>query len=100
MKAIVTGGTRGIGLEISKKLLAKGFEVHVVSRSGIESPPEGIVSWTADIADYQQTIRVVEKIGPVKVLINNAGIMNPKTANDYRSEEILQILNINLITAV
>lgn len=100
MKAIVTGGTRGIGLEISKKLLAKGFEVHVLSRSGIESPPAGIISWTADVAEYQQTIRVVEKIGPVDVLINNAGIMNPKTANEYRSEEILQILNINLITAV
>jgi len=100
MKAIVTGGNRGIGLEISKKLLAKGFEVHVLSRSGIESPPEGIISWTADVADYQQTIRVVEKIGPVDVLINNAGIMNPKTANEYRPEEILQILNINLITAV
>jgi len=100
MKAIVTGGNRGIGLEISKKLLAKGFEVHVLSRSGIESPPEGIISWTADVAEYQQTIGVVEKIGPVDVLINNAGIMNPKTANEYRSEEILQILNINLITAV
>ena len=100
MKAIVTGGNRGIGLEISKNLLAKGFEVHVLSRSGIETPLKGMVSWTTDVSDYEQVIRTVDGIGPVKVLINNAGIMNTKTASDYNSKEILHILNINLITAV
>ena len=100
MKAIVTGGNRGIGLEISKKLLAKGFEVHILSRSGIESPPEGMISWPVDISDYEQTIRVVDRIGRSDVLINNAGIMNTKTVNDYSPEEILHILNVNLITAV
>ena len=100
MKAIVTGGNRGIGLEISKNLLANGFEVHILSRSGIESPLKGMVLWTTDVSDYEQLIRTVDGIGPVKVLINNAGIMNTKTASDYSSEEILHILNINLITAV
>ncbi|MDP3480947.1 MAG: SDR family NAD(P)-dependent oxidoreductase, partial [Desulfoprunum sp.] len=80
MKAIVTGGNRGIGLEISKKLLARGFEVHVLSRTGIDSAPEGIISWTADISDYEQTIKIVDRIGSLDVLINNAGIMNAKTA--------------------
>lgn len=100
MKAIVTGGNRGIGLEISKKLLARGCEVHVLSRSGINSPPEGIISWTADVSDYEQTIQVADKIGPINVLINNAGIMNAKTAGDYDHDEILHILNVNLITSV
>jgi NAD(P)-dependent dehydrogenase (short-subunit alcohol dehydrogenase family) len=100
MRAVVTGGNRGIGLEISKRLLARGFEVHVLSRSGINSPPEGLVSWTADVSDYEQTTRVVDSIGPMDVLINNAGIMNAKTANDYCHDEILHILNVNLITSV
>jgi 3-oxoacyl-[acyl-carrier protein] reductase len=100
MKAIVTGGNRGIGLAISKKLLAKGFEVHVLSRSGIDSAPEGITSWEVDISDYEQAIQIVDKIGPVDVLINNAGIMNAKTASDYRNDDILHILNVNLITSV
>jgi NAD(P)-dependent dehydrogenase (short-subunit alcohol dehydrogenase family) len=100
MKAIVTGGNRGIGLEISKKLLAKGFEVHVLSRSGIDSVPRGIISWEIDISDYEQTIQVVDSIGFADVLINNAGIMNAKTASDYCSDHILHILNVNLITSV
>lgn len=100
MKAIVTGGNRGIGLAISNKLLKKGFEVHVLSRSGIDSVPEGIISWETDISDYDQTIRIVDRIGPVDVLINNAGIMNAKTAGDYRNDDILHILNVNLITSV
>lgn len=45
-------------------------------------------------------IQIVDRIGPTDVLINNAGIMNTKTANDYSTEEILHILNVNLITAV
>lgn len=100
MKAIVTGGNRGIGLAISNKLLAKGYEVHVLSRSGIAAAPEGIISWQADIASYDQTMQVVDKIGPVDVLINNAGIMNAKTARDYGHDDILHMLHVNLITSV
>ncbi|MBV5306836.1 MAG: SDR family oxidoreductase [Desulfobulbaceae bacterium] len=101
MKAIITGGNKGIGLEIAKNLLNRGFEVHVLSRTGIDSPPEGLISWTTDIADFAKTIKIVDNIGAAGVLINNAGIMNTKTARDYQSEEeILHILNINLISAV
>ncbi|WP_027721012.1 SDR family NAD(P)-dependent oxidoreductase [Maridesulfovibrio zosterae] len=100
MKAIITGGNRGIGLEISKRLIALGYEVHVLSRSGISTPPEGLFSWAADVSDYEQTIQIADKIGPVNILINNAGIMNAKTASDYNQDEILHILNVNLITSV
>ena len=100
MKAIVTGGNRGIGFEISKKLLAKGFEVHVLSRSGMDSPPDGVFSWTTDISNYEETIQIVDKIGHVDVLINNAGIMNTKTASDYCHDDIYHILNVNLVASV
>lgn len=100
MKAIITGGNRGIGLETSKRLLARGFEVHVLSRSGIEQPPAGMISWIVDISDYAKTIEIIDRIGLPSVLVNNAGIMNTKTAADYNHEEILHILNVNLITAV
>lgn len=100
MKAIVTGGNRGIGLEITKRLLGRGFEVHVLSKSGIDSPSKEIISWTVDISDYDQTLKIIDQIGLPDVLINNAGIMNTKTASDYDQDEILRILNVNLITAV
>lgn len=100
MKAVVTGGNRGIGLEISKKLLDSGFEVHVLSRTGLDSENQGLISWTADISDFEQTINIINQIGPADVLINNAGMMNAKSASDYCSDDILQILNVNLITSV
>lgn len=100
MKAIITGGNRGIGLEISKILLGKGFEVHVISRSGIAEPMQGMVSWAADVSDYEEMLRIVDQIGTPDVLINNAGVMNAMTANDYDSDDILHILNVNLISTV
>ena len=100
MKAIVTGGNRGIGLEISRKLLARGFEVHVLSRSGIDSPPQGMFLWQADVSDYEQTMQIADRIGPPDVLVNNAGVMNTKTAREYSHDDIVRILDVNLLTAV
>ena len=57
MKAIVTGGNRGIGLEISKMLVSRGFEVHILSRSGMNELQEGMVSWTVDVSDFEQVIQ-------------------------------------------
>ncbi|MEJ2593216.1 MAG: SDR family NAD(P)-dependent oxidoreductase [Candidatus Thiodiazotropha sp.] len=100
MKAIVTGGNRGIGLEISKILVSRGFEVHLLSRSGLADPPAGMISWQVDVADYDRLIAVVEDIGPVDLLVNNAGYMNAKSAADYTPDEIRHILDVNLINAV
>ncbi len=100
MKAIITGGNRGIGLATTKKLLARDFEVHVLSRSGLVEPLSGVVSWNVDVADYEKTLAVVQAIGRTDVLINNAGIMNPLTALEYDAAQIRNILDTNLITAV
>lgn len=100
MKAIVTGGNRGIGLEITRGLLERGFTVHVISRSGIEHPSEHVVSWRRDLNDWDATSAALEEIGIPDVLVNNAGIMNRKSATDYDQGDIMRMLNINLITSV
>jgi 3-oxoacyl-[acyl-carrier protein] reductase len=100
MKAIVTGGSRGIGLEISKLLLARGYTVHVLSRSGLDAPPEGMVCWPVDMADYAAICSTVDAIGTPDILVNNAGQMNPMTANDYDQQAIEQTLQVNLVSAV
>lgn len=100
MKAIITGGNRGIGFEVAKRLAARGYELHVLSRSGLETAPAGITSWKADVADYESMKAVIDQIGVPDVFINNAGIMNTRAAADYGREHIQEILDINLISAV
>ncbi|WP_417068591.1 SDR family NAD(P)-dependent oxidoreductase [Niveibacterium terrae] len=100
MKAIITGGNRGIGFEVAKRLVARGFEVHVLSRSGLETPPAGITAWKVDVADYESLKAVLDQIGVPDVFVNNAGIMNTRAAADYGREHIQEILDINLISAV
>jgi 3-oxoacyl-[acyl-carrier protein] reductase len=100
MKAIITGGNRGIGFEVAKRLAAKAYDVHVLSRSGLEMPPAGITSWKVDVADFEAMQAIIDQVGVPDVFINNAGIMNTRAAADYGREHIQEILDINLISAV
>ena len=100
MKAIVTGGSRGIGLEITNGLLRRGFTVHVISRTGFEHPSRNVISRTCDLNDWDAVTAVTDEIGTPDVLVNNAGIMNRKTAVEYGEDDIMRILGINLVNAV
>lgn len=100
MQAIVTGGSRGIGLEITKLLLARGYGVHVLSRTAMASPLDGVTWWPADMADYAGLCTTLDAIGTPAVLVNNAGQMNPMTACDYDAAAIAHLLQVNLISAV
>ena len=100
MQAIVTGGSRGIGLEIAKLLVARGYHVHVLSRTAMAAPLEGTTWWSADMRDYAALCKTVDAIGTPDILINNAGQMNAMTANDYDEAAIAHMLQVNLISAV
>jgi 3-oxoacyl-[acyl-carrier protein] reductase len=100
MKAIVTGGNRGIGLEITNGLLRKGYTVHVMSRTGIEHSSEDVISWSRDLNDWNAVSSALEEIGTPDVLVNNAGIMNRKTAAEYDADDITLMLNVNLVNTV
>ena len=65
-KALVTGGTKGIGLAIAERLKSKGFEVITCARSG--NP-----TFVCDVTDASQVQAMREQTGPVEILINNAG---------------------------
>ncbi|KST57793.1 acetoacetyl-CoA reductase [Methylobacterium sp. GXS13] len=81
--ALVTGGTRGIGAAISKGLQAKGYRV-AANYAGNDEAAQAFKSETGipvfkfDVGDYescQAGIAAVEaELGPVEVLVNNAGI--------------------------
>lgn len=103
--AIVTGGTRGIGLEISKSLVAKGFTVAAIYHGNEQAAKKfkedtGQSAFKADVCKLEDCQAVVEKIvkklGPVKVLVNNAGITRDGMLHKMSSEDWQSVMETNL----
>ncbi len=88
--ALVTGGSRGIGAAIATTLAANGAAVAVVARDGAKAKKlaDGLVikggkaaAFACDVADYSAVeamlMKVDDRLGPVSIVINNAGIIDP-----------------------
>ena len=103
--AIVTGGTRGIGKDISKKLIDDGYEV-CAFYAGNKKAADAFQAETkatvlkVDVARYgscQKAVNVVEdELGPVSVLVNNAGITRDGTLHKMPEENWSDVINTNL----
>jgi NAD(P)-dependent dehydrogenase (short-subunit alcohol dehydrogenase family) len=76
--ALVTGGSRGIGEAIARRLAREGFRVLITSRSGpeLERLAREIHAdfEVCDVTMPHQIDRLVRKAGPIEVLVNNAGV--------------------------
>ena len=115
-KAIVTGGTRGIGRAIVKELAAKSCcgvllsDVAFIYNSCDECAEEikqeisdhgiQIYSFKADVSDYEQTEETVkaaiEKLGGVDILINNAGITKDNLLLRMQEKDFDDVISANL----
>ena len=93
--AIITGGGRGIGAGITQRFVEEGAKVAIVQRN---SPPETmlderVVFVKADLADSRDiaaaVTSVVEGLGGLDVLVNNAGIMFEKTVDEMTEARAL-----------
>lgn len=112
-KAVVTGGTRGIGRAIAERLLWDGAEVAICGRSaaGVErsvakmSQETGgkVVGTTANVADIDQVRALFEfvdrQLGGLDILINNAGIGIFGSVRDLDVEDWRRTLDTNLTGA-
>lgn len=103
--AIVTGGTRGIGKAISLALQADGLRV-VANFAGNEEKARaftaetGIPAYRWDVGDHAATqagcARVEAEVGPIDVVVNNAGITRDGTLLKMSFEDWNDVLRINL----
>ena len=103
--AIVTGGTRGIGKGISLTLKGKGMTV-VANYAGNEKAAAhftnetGIPAYKWDVGDHEATMegcaRVAREIGPIDVLVNNAGITRDGTLHKMTFDDWNEVMRINL----
>ncbi|MDQ2768821.1 MAG: SDR family oxidoreductase [Gemmatimonadota bacterium] len=106
--ALVTGGSRGIGLAIARALVRAGMRVALVARGAEELAARakeldgGTIAVTADVAVPAEVDRAIAQVrdafGAVPdLLINNAGIFNPKPLHVLNGEEFAKMMQINLI---
>ena len=103
--AIVTGGTRGIGRAISEALKAEGLTV-VANYAGNDEKARaftgetGIAAYRWDVGDHQACIdgcaRVASEVGPIDVLVNNAGITRDATLLKMNFDDWDAVMRINL----
>ena len=95
---LITGGNRGIGYAIAKEFVAAGHKVAVTVRKG--SGPDGALSVKADVLDsgsLDSAIAEVEaKLGPIEVLVANAGITKDTLLLRMSDEDFEEVINTNL----
>ncbi|MBM3570359.1 MAG: acetoacetyl-CoA reductase [Alphaproteobacteria bacterium] len=103
--AVVTGGTRGIGAAISIKLKEAGYAVAANYAGNDERANQfksvtGISIHKFDVADYEACVaactRITAELGPIAVLVNNAGITRDATMSKLNHDMWQEVLDTNL----
>ena len=103
--AVVTGGTRGIGAAISTELKRKGYRVAANYGGNDEAAQSfqsesGIPVFKFDVSDFDACeagiARVVKDVGPVDVLVNNAGITRDGVLHRMSKDNWQAVIDTNL----
>jgi acetoacetyl-CoA reductase len=103
--AVVTGGTRGIGAAIAKALKASGCKVAANYAGNDEAAQKfkaatGIPAFKWDVSSYDACAaglaQVAAELGPVEVLVNNAGITRDAMFHRMKPEQWTAVVNTNL----
>src|ERR1700752_4651820 len=108
--ALVTGGSRGIGAAIARRLATDGAEVAITYTKGVDAAASVVkaiehaggkaIAIQADAADAEAVKGAIEKtvatFGRLDVLVNNAGTAIPKTFAETTLEEMDRVIDINV----
>lgn len=106
--ALVTGGNRGIGLEVVRQLAQQGHRVILGSRDGqageqtaakLQQAGLDVISHALDVTDDASVQTLVSAHPQMDILINNAGIKLEKPLPEASAAEVLHSMNSNVVGA-
>lgn len=95
----VTGASSGVGKEICKQLIDRGYNVIAVARRTPEFFGDNVLSLSVDVTKPDMIEKAVkhgiEKFGSIDVLVNNAGISQYSTCEELSFSELENVMNVN-----
>ena len=110
---LITGGSRGLGLLLAREFIERGARVAICARDeeklerledGSELPAGRFLTCPCDLSDedqvYAMVRRVGDSLGPIDVLVNNAGTIQVGPIESQRREDFEEAMNSNFWSAV
>lgn len=108
--AVITGGSRGIGLAIAKKLAEGGANIALLyvgdesegnaAKAELEQYGTKVEQYYCDVSDFEKSKavcgQVIEEFGKVDILVNNAGITRDKLVLNMEESDFDAVINVNL----
>ena len=108
--AVITGGSRGIGLAIAEKLAQGGANIAILyvgdesegisAKEQLEKYGTKVEQYFCDVSNYEASGQVVEKVieefGGIDILVNNAGITRDKLVLNMDEKDFDAVINVNL----
>jgi 3-oxoacyl-[acyl-carrier protein] reductase len=115
LNVLVTGGSRGLGLAIARKLASEGYQVIAVARhasSELEAASQGAAADGAGSVNFRAfdltdigfipafVAGLVRDFGPLHGLVNNAGVGTSGILATMRDEQIEKLLHLNVVSPI
>ena len=107
--ALITGGSRGLGLQMAEGLAEMGAKLAITARKAdelasarahLEKQGAEVLTVSADLAKYEQipgiVDQVLERYGRIDILVNNAGATWGAHAEDYPDDAWMKVINLNV----
>lgn len=103
--AVITGGGSGIGKAIAKLFAKQGATVHILEWNAdaanetadeIKKDEGKAFVHTCNVADQKEVIAIFEIVGPINILVNNAGIAHIGKADNTKEEDFDKIMSVNI----
>lgn len=101
--AVITGASKGIGLDLATRLIEKGYTVISIARNPPDSAPRGLISVEADLLDEAAVAQAANHIAAqheVTHFVQNAGLIWPNLLEEAEPKDITGLAQLHLGSAL